>query len=624
MTIVVGGSNSSRRPLFSASAASAAAVATVLLVRIFVGYQPHSGQDNYHGASPPSYGGDYEAQRHWMELTLHKPIGDWYYYDLGYWGLDYPPLTAYVSYVCGFLSHYVAGPQSVALYTSRGYEDVIIHKPFMRSTVLVLDVVLYGTAVWAFAVVGVLAGGDECGVGCTIRGADAKEGEKRKQLLSSLFFFLFCMLQPAIILIDHGHFQYNTTALGLSLWSFYCMSVSDQQQQKRQSPFRGCIIGSIFFCCALSFKQMTLYYSPVVFFYLLGRCFRKEVVGSDDGDGDPAQHSFSSSPIPLPHFWNRLGSLGVTVISMFGLLWWPFVVYGPSPDIISEIGTTPTPLQRLGQVLHRILPFQRGLFEGKVSNLWCALSIKPIRIRERIPYQFQPIAALLLTLILIAPACYKLSRIGCLSRTSTQRRRRSTNEAPALLWGATNCALAFFLASFQVHEKSLLMALAPATLLWNQDRTFALWFSIVTTWTLWPLLVVDRLRTAYVCLGTIFIALQQVGSIVLLSSGDGSRSGGTRRKASGGSKSISSGFFEQNILFRTIPTLSYTVMLGLHTMEAVMPVSPNLPDLFPVLWSVVGCGFCCLAWIVSCWHLYRTCGSHQEQQLNTNRKWKAE
>ncbi len=50
--------------------------------------------------TPPMFG-DYEAQRHWMELTNHLPIRQWYTYDLQYWGLDYPPLTAYHSWLCG-------------------------------------------------------------------------------------------------------------------------------------------------------------------------------------------------------------------------------------------------------------------------------------------------------------------------------------------------------------------------------------------------------------------------------------------------------------------------------------------------------------------------------------------
>jgi alpha-1,3-glucosyltransferase len=53
-------------------------------------------------ATPPIFG-DYEAQRHWMEITLHLPLKQWYFYDLHYWGLDYPPLTAYVSWLCGYV-----------------------------------------------------------------------------------------------------------------------------------------------------------------------------------------------------------------------------------------------------------------------------------------------------------------------------------------------------------------------------------------------------------------------------------------------------------------------------------------------------------------------------------------
>ena len=47
--------------------------------------------------------GDYEAQRHWLELTIHLPTRQWYTYDLQYWGLDYPPLTAYISWLCGIV-----------------------------------------------------------------------------------------------------------------------------------------------------------------------------------------------------------------------------------------------------------------------------------------------------------------------------------------------------------------------------------------------------------------------------------------------------------------------------------------------------------------------------------------
>jgi len=71
-----------------------------LLIRLQAGLHPHSGMND-----APLYG-DYEAQRHWIEITSHVPLGDWYRgvelgNELSYWGLDYPPLTALHSFLMG-------------------------------------------------------------------------------------------------------------------------------------------------------------------------------------------------------------------------------------------------------------------------------------------------------------------------------------------------------------------------------------------------------------------------------------------------------------------------------------------------------------------------------------------
>jgi alpha-1,3-glucosyltransferase len=65
--------------------------------------------------------------------------------------------------------------------------------------------------------------------------------------------------QPALFLIDHGHFQYNSISLGLTLWAINCL-LFDQD-----------VLGSIFFCLALNYKQMSLFHAPAFFFYLLGK-----------------------------------------------------------------------------------------------------------------------------------------------------------------------------------------------------------------------------------------------------------------------------------------------------------------------------------------------------------------
>lgn len=45
--------------------------------------------------------GDYEAQRHFMEVAYNLDVNQWYFYDLEYWGLDYPPLTGWHSRLMG-------------------------------------------------------------------------------------------------------------------------------------------------------------------------------------------------------------------------------------------------------------------------------------------------------------------------------------------------------------------------------------------------------------------------------------------------------------------------------------------------------------------------------------------
>jgi len=520
-----------------------AIVSTLILLRVLVGYQPHSGQDDHHGKLN-AYGGDYEAQRHWMELTLHLPMGDWYWYDLEYWGLDYPPLTAYVSWLCGYFSDKLIGPESVALYTSRGYEDPT-HKAYMRATVLVLDILVYISIVWLSTKV-----------------------PNRNHTNKTIWSVIFALSQPAIILIDHGHFQYNSVSLGLALWGFYYMT--------KEKFFPNCLVGSVFFCLALNFKQMILYYAPAVFAYLLGRCF------------DSGRRNI------LPRFV----ALGITVILTFALHWWPFLYYGPSHENNNNIvsTTTTTVLDRILHVTHRMFPFNRGLFEDKVSNLWCVMSIKPISIRQRLPENLQPLIALSLTCCLILPACFKLFRIGYSSSS-----RRWQKDFKYLLWGSANTALAFFLASFQVHEKSILMALTPISLLLWDDAIFCSWFGIISTWTLWPLLCIDRLQVAYTCIMLIYLIV-----IWFLFDDDDTIQSATTNTTTTSLPLLQSSLSNCSKILKTVLIpISVVGMLSLHGLQMVITPPATLPDLFPLLWSIAGCGMFSISWSVTTWHLYK-------------------
>ena len=105
----------------------------LILLRILVSLHHHSGESNHHGKAG-AYGGDYEAQRHWMEVTVNLPPRSWYVdgpdNDLQYWGLDYPPLSAHLSWAIGRLAR-VLHPELVALHASRGLETAAT-RTFMR------------------------------------------------------------------------------------------------------------------------------------------------------------------------------------------------------------------------------------------------------------------------------------------------------------------------------------------------------------------------------------------------------------------------------------------------------------------------------------------------------------
>uniref|UniRef100_A0A8C4IMG2 Alpha-1,3-glucosyltransferase n=1 Tax=Dicentrarchus labrax TaxID=13489 RepID=A0A8C4IMG2_DICLA len=267
--------------------------------------------NSYSGAGKPPMFGDYEAQRHWQEVTYNLPVQEWYFNttenDLNYWGLDYPPLTAYHSLICAYVAKMI-NPEWVELHRSRGYESPA-HKLFMRATVLVADLLIYIPAVVLYCLY-------------------LTDGSSKKKV-STLFCFL---LYPGLILIDYGHFQYNGVSLGFALWGVLALGLGWDA------------LGSMAFCLALNYKQMELYHALPFFCYLLGKCIK---LG------------------PMGRGFFLLVRIASTVLVTFALCWLPFLS-DPSEAL---------------QVVRRIFPVARGLFEDKVANTWCSLNIL-IKIRS--------------------------------------------------------------------------------------------------------------------------------------------------------------------------------------------------------------------------------------------------
>lgn len=141
------------------------------------------------------------------------------------------------------------------------------------------------------------------------------------------------LLQPAAVLIDHGHFQYNNIGLGLTAMAAAAIASN-----------RDCV-GSALFCMALNHKQvqipgtnhlhgytalammkprgyltacsvalqMTMYFAPAFFAHLLGKCLQQE---------------------GLLNKLVGVAKLGAVVIVTFAVIWLPFLT---SPDLVLKV-----------------------------------------------------------------------------------------------------------------------------------------------------------------------------------------------------------------------------------------------------------------------------------------------
>lgn len=129
------------------------------------------------------------------------------------------------------------------------------------------------------------------------------------------------------------------------------------------------------------------------------------------------------------------------------------------------------PLSAILQPLSRIFPFQRGLFEDKVANFWCASNVI---IKWRLWINTTSLIRLsaAATAIGFLPSVAAMIYSGYKLAPSTGKSKRdvltSSHPAPVLPllpYALLTSSMSFFLFSFQVHEKTILLPLLPLTLL---------------------------------------------------------------------------------------------------------------------------------------------------------------
>lgn len=226
---------------------------------------------------------DFEVHRNWKAITANLKLEDWYYEDTSIWTLDYPPFFAFFELVLGFPASYFYPEMLVIAKDGYASDHTIMYQ---RITVIISEIVLF-IAIMKYT------------------------QSKAVEMMILVF------LMPALIFVDHIHFQYNGFLYGIQMLSLAYL------KEKRY------LWGAFYFAVVLNFKHIYLYQAPAYFIYLLsGYCF---------------QGQFSIS---------RFLKVASVVIGVFSMSFGMF--YG-----------------HWSQILKRLFPFKRGLCHAYwAPNSW--------------------------------------------------------------------------------------------------------------------------------------------------------------------------------------------------------------------------------------------------------------
>lgn len=300
---------------------------------------------------------------------------------------------------------------------------------FMRVTVMVADYLLLFPAIWLTV---------------TSLYRDPKH---------RLVTFFAVAAQPGLLLIDHGHFQYNNISIGLSILAVGLI-LRDYD-----------LMGAIAFALSLNYKQMSLYYAPAFFVALLCKSLQKG-------------HGITLASII------RIASIGFVVTVTFVISWLPFLLQED-------------PLEQVSQMLRRIFPVGRGLYEDKVANLWC--SVSPVfKLQNFASSSTMVLICSVLTVFGFLPAlaylaysCYTYNRAPKHSTAHKADQTLPQNPKSSFIITLSLVAWSFFFFSYHVHEKTVLLPVLPMMLWLYYSPNLVSIASLVSTVSMLPLLQRD-------------------------------------------------------------------------------------------------------------------------------------
>jgi len=390
---------------------------------------------------PGYYSTDFDVHRNWLAITHTLPIAQWYTEATSEWTLDYPPLFAWFEWL---LSCPAAAVDAQMLEISaEPYSNPVVVL-FQRGTVIAADTLLC-FALWRY-----FEGGSSSEKQLTFRGSMA----------CALLF-----LHPALLLVDHIHFQYNGFLFGVMVLSLWCHANGSH------------LAGGALFAVLINMKHMFVVAGPAYFiFILLHHC--AGVSGESGGQHFGAALSQNS-------FWTRLVKMGGTVVAICGISLGPFVLCGAVPALLS-----------------RLFPVGRGLCHAYwAANVWAVANVVDKVACKLTPGCDSTTAQLTSGLVgseehqqfamlpAVGPSvCLLLSVAGMIPALCSLAARPSFNRFLQTIVVST---LSAFMFGYHVHEKHILSSLIPLGLLIRCGKAHAALFfnlSVVSCVSLFPLL----------------------------------------------------------------------------------------------------------------------------------------
>ncbi|GKZ01516.1 hypothetical protein MPSEU_001102200 [Mayamaea pseudoterrestris] len=394
---------------------------------------------------PSYYSTDFLVHRHWKAVTKHLPMSEWYFDDVYVstkHTLDYPPGFAFLesafanNYVTRtLLQRFILDETCLELLNDNELKDSISNRcvAFMRSTVIVGDLVLWlGAGTMAVAV-------------------------ESSEASMSMPGFLFTVLNPGLIWLDHVHFQYNGLLLGVLFLSVACLLQANKLELRCGKPTAASdiyqLVGAALFAILLTLKHLYLTLALWYFAYLLRRfCF--------------VQNKFSIE---------RLLLLGVGTLHCLMTPFLPLLMTSPQPTLLVK------------QIASRLFPFGRGLVHDYwAGNVWAVYKAIDKVFAKLFQASLPDVSPFIVGMIMLL-----FLMIGAKAAWMAAAQR----DNHLLLLSLAYSAMVSFLTAYHVHEKAIMTTLVLLTFLAALDKQYTLLLWESTAWGLlglFPLLFEPR------------------------------------------------------------------------------------------------------------------------------------